>query len=766
MSPQPRSRSGNARGAPGRRKSRAVAGLLVRLRWWVIGFWLAAALLASMLLPALAESQGSSSLKGLLPKDTPAVTTELRSVDLFGFPLSGRTVVVQRDPGGLSPFDQARTVVNAMAVEKHQRPSLRRLLGALPITNGLGAFPGSRESGTTALTYLLFDPQVSFSAQTRAARKYAEISFGPRDSFVGVTGSVPARAAQGQIIHDSLPLVEALTLGAILLIVGAAFRSVVAPLLAAATTGAAYLLTMHIAGELARTFGFSTPSELEPVIVALLLGVVTDYVVFYLAALRSELEVTVDRLEAARSATARCIPIVTVAGLAVAAGTGALLVAQSLFFRALGPALVFTVLIGLLVAVTLVPALMAVLGGWAFWPVRPRPRRQAPRTDTLRLRVLDALARRRRTAALTVCGCVAGLLLAALPLTGLDLGVSFVGSLPPDNGVRQAADAARQGFSPGILSPTTVLVEGSGLGHERDRLRRFGDLIEEQPGVAGVLAPGTLPRRLERDVLTTSDGRAARLLVVLDEPALSAAAIDTVDRLDARLPGLVRESGLAPASAGLAGDTAAAAYIVDQTRGDLLRIALAALGANLLMLIIFLRAVVAAAYLLLGSVLSFAAALGLTTVVFGHLDPGAGLTFYVPFAAAVLLLAFGSDYNIFAVGNIWDEARSRTLADAVVSVMPRTIVAILVAGMALAASFGLLAVVPLVPFRQLAFVMLTGILLDVLVVRSLLLPAMLTVVGPVSAWPARLGGDRRDDRRGDREEAGDGPDARPATADA
>jgi RND superfamily putative drug exporter len=154
------------------------------------------------------------------------------------------------------------------------------------------------------------------------------------------------------------------------------------------------------------------------------------------------------------------------------------------------------------------------------------------------------------------------------------------------------------------------------------------------------------------------------------------------------------------------------------------------------MLVLFLRAVVAAIYLLVGSVLSLGAALGLTMLVFGQLEPGAGLTFYVPFAAAVLLLAFGSDYNIFAVGSVWEHARRHPLRESVRSVLPGTIVAIFVAGLALAASFGILAVVPLVPFRQLAFVMFVGIMLDVLVVRSLLLPALLTVFGTRSAWPS------------------------------
>jgi RND superfamily putative drug exporter len=199
----------------------------------------------------------------------------------------------------------------------------------------------------------------------------------------------------------------------------------------------------------------------------------------------------------------------------------------------------------------------------------------------------------------------------------------------------------------------------------------------------------------------------------------------------------VADSGVRSTSAGFAGDTPTAAFIVDQTTDDLQRLALAALGANLLMLILFLRAVVAALYLLVGSILSLGAALGLTMLVFGQLEPGAGLTFYVPFAAAVLLLAFGSDYNIFAVGSVWERARRHPLRESVRSVMPSTIVAIFVAGLALAASFGILAVVPLVPFRQLAFVMFVGIMFDVLIVRALLLPALLTVFGPVSAWPSK-----------------------------
>ncbi|HET6561745.1 MAG TPA: MMPL family transporter [Marmoricola sp.] len=723
----------------GNRVARGAARLVVTLRWWIIGFWLCATLGAWFALPSLGETQGGGGLGGLLPRDTPAIAAELRDVELFGFPLMGRTTLVQRDASGLSPYAQARTVVSAVGATRKPDPRLPTLRGALPVTNALGVFPSSREQGTTALTYLLFEPDVSLGTQRRTALRYADLYFAPSDHFIGVTGSVPARAEQGDIIRDSLPTVEALTLAAIVLIVGFAFRSVVAPVVAVVTTGVAYVLTLRLSGGVAELFGVATPSELEPVIVALLLGVVTDYTVFFLAALRRRLELGEERLEAAQRATVDYGHIVLVAGIAVAAGTAALMVAESLFFRALGPALVFTVLSGLVVAVTLVPALLAVLGRWSFWPVRPRPVEESvPRTGrNLRRAVLSAIAHRRGVAGAVLAGTVALLVLAAVPLTGLGLGVSFVGSLPADSGVRQAADAARAGFSPGILSPTTLLLEGQGLDGHRRELTVLGNLIEGEPGVAGVLGPGDAPRRLVPEVLVLEDGTAARFLVVLDDPALGATAIDSVVRLRERLPELVESSGLQDVTTALAGDTAAAAFIVEQTRGDLVRIAVAALTANFLMLLLFLRAPVAAAYLLAGSVLSLAAALGLTMLVFGQLTPGAGLTFYVPFAAAVLLVAFGSDYNIFAVGTIWERARVRPLTEAIVETMPRVVSALLVAGCALAASFGLLSVVPLVPFRQLAFVMLVGIMIDVLLVRSLMLPAALTVFGRWSAWPRK-----------------------------
>jgi RND superfamily putative drug exporter len=112
--------------------------------------------------------------------------------------------------------------------------------------------------------------------------------------------------------------------------------------------------------------------------------------------------------------------------------------------------------------------------------------------------------------------------------------------------------------------------------------------------------------------------------------------------------------------------------------------------------------------------------------------------------AAVLLVALGSDYNVFAVGHAWEEARHRPLRKALAATLPQSARTIRIAGLTLAVSFGLLTIVPLRPFREIAFAMSVGILIDALVVRSLVVPAVLTLAGSASGWPGRHLASRRE----------------------
>ena len=705
-----------------------------RWRWAILLFWLIA---PTVLYFSPSIGTGGDQLASIIPLDSPSIQAEVRSVKEFGFPLSSRTVVVQRDPGGLSPFIQAESVLDAIGAD--QSPQAPPLLGALPLTNALPFLGNPRERNTTVLTYLFTDPSSSFSFQQYAAQRYiAEHLNRPEDHVVGVTGSIPARAEQARLVAVALPRLELLTVAAVVLLVGITFRSVAAPLIALTASAIAFVVTTRLSAVIGGLIGVGAPAELEPLLVALLLGIVTDYTIFYLTALQSRAAETGDWRSAGTSAIRSTTPIVLAAGLTVAGGTAAMLVAKSGFFRGFGPAMALAVVVGMVVAVTLIPALLAVLGRLVFWPRRLdrlSAGHLAGRSRRWQTRLVTRLIRR-RNAAIVLAVCVLALGGAALPLRGLDLGLRFTTSLPPDNSVARAAAAAADGFAPGITSPTTLLLEGRSVTDQLDQLARFQHLISEQPGVAGVIGPAQNVSQRVLGVFLARTGDAARMLLVLDSDPLDARAINTVTGIRSRLPAMMAASGLSGVTVSIAGDTALAEGLVSSTQNDLLRIAIAALAVNLLLLVLFLRALVAPLYLLASSVLALTASLGLTVWVFMDLQHYEGLTFYVPFAASVLLVALGSDYNIFGVGSIWEQARRHSLRDSIIIAVPDSSRAIGAAGLTLAVSFAMLAVIPLSPFRELAFAMAVGIVLDAIIVRSLVMPALLALVGDVSAWPS------------------------------
>ena len=716
--------------------SRGYAWVVVKLRWFIVLGWAVAAAAAAAWLPA---AMPNADLSGFAPPNSRAIATETRSAKAFGFPSLSRTVLVQHDEHGLSDAAQQRVLERAVAVAKGQAGDVGPVAGIFPITNTSGVFPSSKQQGTTALTYVFSKPGTTFAQEVAAAEGFARAHVNqPDDHFVGVTGTVPAQVAQTRTLYGHLPLLEAATLVVVIAVVALKFRSVVAPLVALVTAGASYFLAIRVTNYVGGYLQGGVPEELKPLVLALVLGIVTDYAIFFLSSMRAGLADGLDRLTAARTSAAQTGRIVLVAGIAVAAGSAAMLVARSNFFRAFGPVLSLSVLTAVILSLTLLPALLAIFGRALFWPTRPKSSGAGP-VARAAARVLTV-----RVVALVLGGaCILGLGALGTHVNRLHLGVSFVAALPAESEPHAAARAAASGFAPGAVAPTELLLEGRDFRADQQKLAALGRELAQQPGVAGVLGPGSLPDELVRGALVTRTGDAARLLVVLDHDPLGARAIRDLDHLSADLPGLLTKAGLDGARYGLAGDTAVASELVAATTADLRRIAIAVLAVNLVLLMMFLRAVLAPVLLLGCSVLALAAALGALTIVFEDWRGHDGITFYVPFAASVLLLSLGSDYNIYGVGHVWTRAKHTTVRKAIAERVPETSGAITAAGITLAATFGMLALVPLRQFRELAFVMGLGVLIDALVVRSILVPALLTLLGRFSAWPRRLGGTPR-----------------------
>jgi RND superfamily putative drug exporter len=701
------------------------------LRWAVVAAWIAIAAAATLLLPALGPGEGDLGLP--VPDDAPAIAAEQRSATLFGYPLLSRTLVVQRAPGRLSGDQRMRLAQRVIDVDRRRDPALAEIAAAIPVIDDLGLAASPGEEGTTAVTYLFFQPGVSLSrAETLADRFAAPLDAG-RGTLAGVTGSAPARSQQFDLINDDLPWVVLATLAMIAVIVFLAFRSPVAPLVTLAAVGIAYLVDLRVIGWVAEKTGIAASADLEPVVAALLLGIVTDYSLFYLFGMRQRLEAGDAPRDAVRGAAARYGPIVATAGVTVAAGTAALMVGGIDFFRAFGPGLALTALVGMVVALTLVPALLSIAGRRAVSPRRRAGEEEEPARPSPMLRLVT----NRGVALAATVAVVAGLLLAAGGLRETTLGSGLTSGLPVDAGARAAADAIDAGFPPGVRGPTELLLEEPGVGADTAALARLEAALREQPGVADVVGRGSPLAAPVQNALVTPDKGAARMLLVLRDDPTEHEAIATIRRLDDRLPGLLAAAGLPGVRASLAGDSALATATVDATTDELVRVGLTAALVNLVLLALFLRSLVAPFYLLAASVLSVAAALGLATYVFQDLLGDGQLVYYVPFASAVLLLALGSDYNIFLVGQVWDEDPRGGMTAAVRRAGARAGGPIAVAGLVLSASFALLAIVPLQALRQFAFVMAVGILLDAFVVRSVLVPAMIALVGDASRWPGR-----------------------------
>ena len=774
--------------------ARSYAFVVVSLRYLVVGGWAAAVVLAIMFLPPLSPTS-SGGLSNLIPPGSAAARAEADVAHLFGFPIDAAVAIVQRDPHGMPAVVRDRALRQAIALDRRLsgqsdgqlataaaalaragHPDAARILsgpvspgppggipglaGAFPLPNAAGLLRATNEQSTTVITFLAFRPGTSFGAQTAGAHAYVRWFLNrPDDHVVGVTGPVPAEYDQSQIIGKDILWVELFTVLAIALIVGVRFRSAGAPLATLACAATAYLIAIRVVVWLAGRMGVTLPPDLDPVLVVLLLGVTTDYTVFFLDGMRAQVAGGVPRIRAARLATAEFAPIILAAGIIVAAAAASLVVARTKMLSAFGPGLALTVLAAMAVSMTLGPALMAIFGGLLFRPVPRWLRRQGvtrregggrepgqpPARWNLRTRVVRFAAARPMALLIAAAG-TAGLLAAAWGAHTIHLGSPLIRELPASASAARAGAAAADGFAAGILSPTEILVIGPGVARQTAALARLQHELATQPGVAEIAGPASLPGSAAQlnpaqvnpaqiNPMLAASGGAARYVVVENTDPLDATAISRVRQLQDDLPALARAAGLRGARFELAGQTALTGDSIGSVFADLGRVALAIMAVTLVLLALFLRSLLAPVYLLAASVLAVFATLGLTIGIGQHILGYGSLVYFVPFAAGVLLVSLGSDYNVFVVGRIWEEARRRPVADAVAVAAPQASRAITTAGVALAASFAMLAVIPLEQFRQIALAMALGVVLDAIVVRSLLVPALVALFGRLGMWP-------------------------------
>ena len=699
---------------------------LVRLRWLIVVFWATVAVAVYVYLPPL-DDASTARVSDLVPKSAPAVRAESETAANLSGPVEAPAVLVFSDPAGFGQRE-LRDIGSSLAY-LNGPDAPYRLERAVPLSiEGPVPSPNSGLDGRKTLPVLLFfERGISPTGiGTGVGQVRGTLDRLPGELEAEVTGPQPIQDDNEAAIVDNLWLVTLATAGVIYLIVALTYRSPLTPLVPLAGVGLSIFLTLRILARIATETGTELPSQVEPIITVLLFGVGTDYTLFLLSRTRQALAGGANRLEAARLGVERVGGVLLSSAMVLIAAFGLLVFSTLGIYQALGPGLGIALTIVFLVTLTLVPALLSILGRTAFGRLGEANHDVEASSNLL-------LRRPRLTAGVLV----AALLLLATGAFGLRVGFDQVANLPDDAPSVKGYDMLAGGFPQGVLSPVNVLIEGEDVAYQGEELRRLKSRLIGSGGFAAVIGEedsGMLPG-VE---FVAEDDSAVRFLLIFYGAPYSAEALDQVHRLQENMPEILSNSGLEAATGTVGGQTAIAAAARDTSNEDLLFLAPLVFAVSFVILALLLRTPVAPLYLLFATILSFAATIGISTVLFQNILGQGGVVYYVPFSLFLLLIALGSDYNIFIMAAIREEARKRPLREAVPLALRKTGPTISAAGFALAASFALLALIPLQDFFQVGVAVSIGILLDAFVIRTMLVPALALIVGRAGFWPSKV----------------------------
>jgi RND superfamily putative drug exporter len=325
---------------------------------------------------------------------------------------------------------------------------------------------------------------------------------------------------------------------------------------------------------------------------------------------------------------------------------------------------------------------------------------------------------------LTLLIAVGVLAVCALGVTTYTEDVNVVGQFRTDTDSTQGYALLQKGFSPGAVNPNTVLIERSGGALSPRDVRSVQDTLRGVAGVDSVTGLNVVSR----------DGRAGTLVATFKDDPFQPPALHRIGVIRDRL-GKLGSQGLHV----IVGDgTALRVDYRDAAAADQLKVAPLALLVITLMLIGLLRAIVAPLYLLATTVLSFLATLGISLVVFDKVFGEPTVDPALPLLTFVFLVALGVDYNIFLMDRVREEAREHGTREGVLRALVATGPVITSAGIVLAGTFAVLSILPLDILLELGFAVALGVMLDTFFVRTLIVPALVTVFGDASWWPSKL----------------------------
>jgi putative drug exporter of the RND superfamily len=668
-------------------------------KWVVVGFWAAALVILFPL---------STKINGVEKNDTkqwlPGNAESTKVVDVqerFQSPNIYPAVVVYERTSGLTVADRAKAAADA-----------RSFAGLPGVGPGQVAGPIPSADGQALQTIL----QVNLGTQGyngagKAADAIRAIANSNANGLAShITGPLGGGADAGKVFSgiDSTLLYS--TLAVVIVILLITYRSPFLWLLPVISSVVALFTTQAVIYLLAAHAGLTVTGLSVGILYVLVFGASTDYALLIVARYREELRRHDRRHPAMAEALRRAGPAIIASGSTVILALLTLSAAELNSTASLGPVLAIGVAVGMFAMLTLLPALMVTFPRGVFWPYKPTYGSAEPTHRGMWARVGWAIApqpRRVWVTTVVVLGVLA-LGLTGLKASGLTAAQSFRGH--PDSVVGESVLAAH--FPAGTGTPVIVVGNPGAAAQLRSA-------FAATPGIAAVTPPATRAGY-------------AYLEGTLTAPPDSQAAYTTIDRVRSAVHAVPGAGALVGGGTAIGLDSErASAHDRDLVIPLILAVVFVILG-------LLLRALVAPLILIATVVLSFAAALGVSAVFFNHVFGFGGADTSFPLFVFVFLVALGIDYNIFLMTRVREEAIKRDARHGALVGLAATGGVITSAGCVLAATFAVLATIPLTSLTEIGFAVAFGILLDTIVVRSVLVTALNLDVGRWMWWPSQL----------------------------
>ncbi len=690
----------------------ALGSFITRNRWWVIGIWVIAAVAITAFSPKL-SSVTSSDQTSFLPSHYQSV--QAQKIANESFPQAKDDVeilVVQRKDGGkLTASDQAAVQT---LTDRLQQQHVKHLLAAQTSDQAISA------DHTAQTVQLVMKGQATGGTEdvdtVKALRAAITEQVQGTGLQTGLTGNIALNADSTDSFNTAEKIVTLATFALVILLPGLIFRSPVAAFAPVLAVSLVYSLAQSLIAVAAKTFDFKISDQLSILYTIVLFGIGTDYILFLLFRYREKLRSGDRGPEVVAYALSRAGEAILSAALVVAAAFAALGVSDFGIFKNLAPGLVICVLTMLLAVLTLIPAVVAVIGPKIFWPSKSWQKQPEPKVSK---RIGGIVSRH---PGIVAAASLVVLLAFATGYPQLKISYDFVSQQPQNTESAKAYKTVSKLFSAGAISPTEVYLVGSAplSSDQTDKVVQKLDAV-----------PRTT---IGGPVEFSANHKTAQVTVLLSG---NPDATDTLDFMQKTFePAAVAAGKSIGSKVYVNGESAAFTDVRSAVSRDLSVILPAAAVIIFVILFLLLRSFLAPLYLLITTALGFTATLGASAYLFQSIQGNAGLIFFIPIMVYIFVVAIGTDYNILTMTRLREEVRRgfkpRVAADMTVEHSSTTVAS---AGIILAGTFGSLALAGISLLGQLGFAVAFGIMLSAFCIAPLLVPSVAALLGYKVWWP-------------------------------